>query len=177
EAQSMLAEWESKVRERIGASIFGADEETLEGVIVALLLDRKQSLATVELNTGGMLSSRLTLREVGGQAASTVFRGGLVLSDPHALGKALDLDLAPTESIAVVTRAAQRIRKLHETTLGLAVMLRDASDGSGVNMVVALVSDNASETLERSYGGHAGLAAQWTTSLALGLMWKYLKSV
>ena len=177
EAQSMLAEWESKVRERIGASIFGADEETLEGVIAALLVDRKQSLATVELNTGGMLSSRLTLREVAGQAASTVFRGGLVLSDPNALGQALDVDLAPAASIAVVTRVAQRIRELHETTLGLAVMLQDASDGAGVKSYVALVSDNASETIERSYGGHAGLAAQWTTSLALGLVWKHLKSV
>ena len=177
EAQSMLAEWESKVRERIGASIFGADEETLEGVIAALLVDRKQSLATVELNTGGMLSSRLTLREVAGQAASTVFRGGLVLSDPNALGEALDVDLAPAASIAVVTRVAQRIRKLHETTLGLAVMLQDASDGAGVKSYAALVSDNASETIERSYGGHSGLAAQWTTALALGLVWKHLKSV
>lgn len=174
-AQAMIAEMETKVRERIGGLIFGADNDTLEGVIAALLVDRRQSLSTVELNTGGMISSRLTLREVAGHAAKDVFRGGLVLSDPGALSKALEVDVAPAESAAIVARAAQRVRTIHTTTLGLSAMLVDAPGGVGIKIYVALVSDAGEETLERSYGGHAGLAPQWTSSLALGMVWKFLK--
>ncbi len=177
EAQAMLAAMESKVRERIGAWIFGVDDESLERVIAGRLADRRLTLATVELNTGGTISSRLTQREAAGPSMSEVFRGGLVLSDANALRKTLDVDVEPAEQLAVVTRAAQRVRTIHGTTLGLAAMLRDAPDGPGVQMVVALVADDRSETLERRYGGHSGLAAQWTASLALGLLWRHLKDV
>jgi nicotinamide mononucleotide (NMN) deamidase PncC len=174
-ALAAIAEMEAKVRERLGGLIFGADSDTLEGVIAALMVDRRQSLSTAELNTGGMISSRLTLREVAGLAAKDVFRGGLVLSDAGALSKALEVDVTPAESAAVIARAAQRVRKIHATTLGLAAMLADSPDGVGMKMYVALVSDAGEETLERSYGGHSGLAPQWTSSLALGMLWKFLK--
>jgi competence/damage-inducible protein CinA-like protein len=175
EAQALLAAMEARVRERIGAFIFGADEETLEGVILSRLADRHHTLATVELNTGGSISSRLTRRTSSGPSSNDAFRGGLVLSDANALRKALDVDVTPAEHLAVVTRAAQRIRAVHAATLGLAVMLREASDGPGFTVYVALVSAGGAETLERSYGGHADLSAQWTAALALGLVWKQLK--
>ena len=177
EAQAMLAEMESKVRERIGAVIFGADQDTLEGVIAALLIERQHSLATVELNTGGVLGSRLTSRETAGPAAGVVFRGALVLSDPSALSKTLDVEPVSPEATGVVTRAAQRVRQIHDTTLGLALILRETPDEPGLRITAALVSDSGSETLERSYGGHTGLAAQWSASLALGMMWRYLKNL
>jgi len=176
-AQGMLAALESKIRERIGSRIFGADDETLEGVIADLLAKRRLTLATVELNTGGTISSRLTRRAASGRPVSDVFRGGLVLSDANALSKTLDVDVQSAEHLAVVTRAAQRVRKIHDTSLGLAAMLRDETDEPGLPMTVALVSDAQTETLERRFGGHVGLAAQWTASLALGLLWKYLKSL
>jgi competence/damage-inducible protein CinA-like protein len=175
EARSLLAAMEAQVRERIGGVIFGADEDTLEGVIAGLLTDRQQTLATVELNTGGTISSRLTQRKADDQAADPAFRGGLVLSDANALRKTLDLDVEPAEQVGVVARAAQRVRQIHDTTLGLGVMLRDAPDGPGMQILAALVSDTQSETLERRFGGHPGLAAQWTASLVLGMLWKYLK--
>ncbi len=177
EAHALLSEMESKVRERIGAVIFGADEETLEDVIAALLFKRKHSLATVEMNTGGALSSRMTSRDAAGPAAKAAFRGALVLPDPGALSKSLDVEPAPTETIAVMTRAARRIRKIHGATLGLAVMLRDAPDGPGMQIYASLDSDTGHETLERSYGGHTALAAQWCASLALGMVWRFLKSL
>lgn len=176
EAQALAAEMESRIRNRIGILIFGADEETLEGVIASLLAERNDSLATVELNTGGTISSRLTTREPAIRAGSPVFRGGLVLSDPAAFDQALDADAAPSAALAVVVRAAQRIRELHATTLGLGVMLRNAEDRPGIGIYAALVTEAGSELMERSYGGHAELAPQWTSALALGLVWRYLKN-
>jgi len=38
------------------------------------------------------------------------------------------------------------------------------------------VSDTEAKSIERRYGGHTALAAQWAASLALGLLWRYLKA-
>ena len=176
EAWALLAAMEAQVRERIGKYVFGVDDDTLEGVIAALLADRGQTLAAVELNTGGALSSRLTRREEA-SAMSAVFRGGLVLSDADALRKMLDVEAKPAGQLAVARRAAQRVRMLHSATLGLAVMLRDAPDGQGVEMHAALAFGDDAKTLERRFGGHPGLAAQWTAALSLGMLWRYLRQL
>jgi len=184
EAQALIAAMEGRIRERLSARgrdiIFGADEETLESVIASLLAEKRMTLATVELNTGGTLSSRLTHREA--HAPSGVFRGGLVLSDPKALSKTLDVDVESAGHLGVVVRAAQRVRLIHDTSLGLAVMLGDTSPGettqseAGVPLVAALVWNGGSDTLDRRFGGHPGLVAPWTASLALGMLWRHLKS-
>jgi len=177
EAQAMLADMESRLRERIGKWIFGVDDETLEEIIAALLAHRRLTLATVELNTGGTISGRLTYNAAA-QPLREAYRGGLVLSDADALHKTLDVDDDPAGQVAVVTRAAERVRKIHGTSLGLGVMLRNATpDGEpGVSMLIGLVSDDTAKTLERRYGGHTALAAQWAASLALGLLWRYLRA-
>ena len=174
EGRAVLAALEEQVRRRIGVLIFGADDDTLEGVIAALLAERRMTLATVELNTGGTISSRLTQRAL--PAMHDVFRGGLVLSGPNALRKTLDVEVDPSEQVGAVARAAQRVRMIHDTALGLAAMVRDAREGeSGIPLYAALVWENGSETLERTYGGHPDLVAQWTASLALGMLWRHLR--
>jgi len=173
-AQKMIAEMETKVRERIDEHIFGADEQTLEGVIADLLANRHSALATVELNTGGAISSRLNAQDPSIRKAGQVFQGGLVLSDASSLPSTLNVDVRSAENLAMITRAAQRIRAIHRTPLGLGAMLVDSGDGPSMRIYAALVSDAGAETLERSYGGHAGLAPQWTSSLALGMVWRFL---
>ncbi|MCS7064676.1 MAG: nicotinamide-nucleotide amidohydrolase family protein, partial [Fimbriimonadales bacterium] len=54
--------------------VYGVDETTLEQVVVSLLREHGQSLATAESCTGGLLSHRIT--EVPG--SSEVFIGGVV---------------------------------------------------------------------------------------------------
>jgi len=178
DALRTLAEMEARVRERIGAWIFGADDDTLESVIAARLAEHGQTLATVELNTGGLVSSRLTLPRAKGQSdhasSPAAFVGGLVLSDPAALSKTLSVEVDSGGYAAVVVRAAQRIRAIHSATFGLAVMLTTADDGS-LRMYAGLAWEDGSETAERSYGGHAGLAAQFAASLGLGLVWRHVK--
>jgi len=177
EAHALLADMESRLRERIGKWVFGVDDETLEGIIAALLAQRRLTLATVELNTGGTISGRLTYNAAA-QPLREAYRGGLVLSDVNALRKTLDVTDDPAGHLAVVVRAAERVRKIHGTSLGLGVMLRDAvpDGGPGVSMLIALVSDTEAKSIERRYGGHTALAAQWAASLALGLLWRYLKA-
>jgi nicotinamide-nucleotide amidase len=74
EARALIAEPERKVREIVGDTVYGVDEDTLEGVVAAMLRERGLTLATAEGLTAGLLAS--TLANVPG--ASSFFRGGMV---------------------------------------------------------------------------------------------------
>jgi nicotinamide-nucleotide amidase len=78
EAQEMIQPMESEVLRRLGTVVFGADDETIEGIILGLLLTRGWTIATAESMTGGMVAGALT--SVPG--ASAVMRGGIVAYDP-----------------------------------------------------------------------------------------------
>lgn len=155
EAEALNADMERRVRERLNRDIFGADDDTLENVVARLLSDRQLTLASVEFGMGGLLGGRLAKV---GQA----FRGGLMLSQSDAS----DLDAA--------INAAREVRVTQASDLGLSAILRDVPDGKGQKWFVALVSANDQQTLERGFGGHTGIAAQWASTAALGLVWRQL---
>jgi nicotinamide-nucleotide amidase len=58
--ENILAEAEQIVRAELGSHIFGAEDDTLESVIVQLLTKRGETLALAESCTGGYISNRLT---------------------------------------------------------------------------------------------------------------------
>ncbi len=60
EARRLLAPLEEEVRRRLGEHVFGADEETLEAVVGALLRARGLRLALAESCTGGLVAERIT---------------------------------------------------------------------------------------------------------------------
>ncbi len=62
------------IQAELGSSIFSANDETLEGAVVRLLIADKETLATAESCSGGLLANRIT--NVPG--SSEVFRAGYV---------------------------------------------------------------------------------------------------
>jgi len=66
----MIDEVDAKVRERLPGLVMGVDDDTLEGVVDNLLMERGWTLAVAETLTGGMIAQRL----VANKAAS--FKGG-----------------------------------------------------------------------------------------------------
>jgi competence/damage-inducible protein CinA-like protein len=169
EIERLISEVEAQVRSRVGENIFGADDDALEGVIAGLLADLHLTLASVELGTGGLISGRLA------GAHNPSFRGGLVLSDFDAMHRTLSNAQTDELHQAAVIEAAHGIRNVHHSDLALAALLRDRTDGPGLQLFAALVSDDEVETLQRGFGGHSGLAAQWAANAALGLVWKVLR--
>ncbi|MEO1717772.1 MAG: competence/damage-inducible protein A [Planctomycetota bacterium] len=63
-----------QVRETLGAYVFGEDDQTQAGAIVALLAERRKTVATVESCTGGLLAGAITAVP----GSSSVFEKGLV---------------------------------------------------------------------------------------------------
>ena len=84
-ADALLSALDRRIREKLGASIFGIDDETLEEVVGRLLAARGATLSLAESCTGGLVSSRIT--RVAGSSAW--FRGGVVAYANEVKNKAL----------------------------------------------------------------------------------------
>jgi nicotinamide-nucleotide amidase len=77
EAQAQVAPVAQIIRERLGDLVFGEEEEDLQDAVARLLVDKRQTLATAEGVTAGLVAERLS--RVSG--ASMWYRGGLVAYD------------------------------------------------------------------------------------------------
>ncbi len=74
EAERLVAGVETRARALLGQHVFGVDDQTLQSAVLAMLIERKLTLATMESCTGGLLASLIT--DVPG--SSNAFLGGLV---------------------------------------------------------------------------------------------------
>ena len=157
EATALNAEMEQRVRDKVGQHVFGADDDSLEGVVARLLVDRHLTLASVESGTGGALGGRLA--HLGG-----AFYGGVTTADRALI------------DLAAVIEAARHIRSDRGSDLGLCAAVIDAPDQHGLRLMIALVTPDDVKTVERGFGGHKALAGQWASTAALGLVWRSVSS-
>ena len=87
EALSIMHPVEEKLEKIFGQSIWGKNEDTLEGVIAQLLVERTATVSVLETTTGGLLSSTLADAEAIGEA----FLGAHVISK-NKQGNSLGID-------------------------------------------------------------------------------------
>jgi len=93
----------------LGSSIFSAADETLEEVVVKLLMQRNQTLAIAESCTGGLLADRIT--NVPG--ASAVFLGGYVCYTNQTKIGMLNVDPQLIENHGAVSEQVARVLAEH----------------------------------------------------------------
>jgi nicotinamide-nucleotide amidase len=117
EADVVLASEEKLLRARLGEIVFGADDETMESVVLDLLRARGLTLGVAESVTGGLISSRLT--DVAG--ASTVFRGGIVSYVSEVKFEVLGVPEGPVVSAEAAEAMAVGVRRVVGADVGLAV--------------------------------------------------------
>ena len=97
------------IRSTLGPSVFSAADETLEEVIVKLLVQRNQTVAVAESCTGGLLANRIT--NVPG--ASAVFTAGYVCYANQAKIDMLDVDPQLIEKHGAVSEQVARALAEH----------------------------------------------------------------
>ncbi len=102
--QAHLAQAQAVLRERLGAVLYGEEQEDLEKIVVNLLRESHQTLAVAESCTGGWIAQRLTA--VAG--ASEVFLGGVVAYSNELKAKLLGVDPALLATHGAVSEAVAR---------------------------------------------------------------------
>jgi len=122
EALALIAALEAELRELFGDKIFGADDDTLEGIVGRILTERGETVATAESCTGGLLASRIT--DVPGSSA--YFMGGAVCYTAAAKTALAGVDPAliaengeVSEPVAIAL--ARGARERFGTTYGIGV--------------------------------------------------------
>ncbi|MFN2129639.1 MAG: CinA family nicotinamide mononucleotide deamidase-related protein [Anaerolineae bacterium] len=160
EADTMLAEMEGRIRERVDEVIFGVDDERLESVVVGLLGERSLTLAVAEVSSGGLLSGWLSDADLVGET----FVGGWVLTDRHAW--ALGGDGAQIrDQREEALQLAQQVCTATGAQTGLAVL-----NSGPEETVVEVVFDGQTYERVTRYRGHGEHAHAWVASLALDLV-------
>ena len=148
-AMELIAPVEADVRRRLGDLVFGADEETLEGVVVQRLLARRWWLGSIEVGAAGLLGSRLH----GHAGAEGVYRGGLAASGTAgALPPPLD-GLGPRPKGADLASAVSRWLG---TEVGVAVVVTEDPAGPEAGRVVgriSVVTPERTDEKEYTFGG------------------------
>jgi nicotinamide-nucleotide amidase len=155
EAEALVADFEAKIRERLGDAIYGTDEVTLEAVVADLLQERNMTVAVAETITQGDIIRRLSAHE-------KVFRGGVVAGDGGGLALLLQMEEAGMSGEAGAAAIAQGLQRSWKTSLGLAVL--DDEEG---NPWVAIASADGPSTRRLRFRGRDRRARSWATTVAL----------
>jgi nicotinamide-nucleotide amidase len=142
------------IRNKLGGSIFSDNDEALEEVVVRLLEQGKQTLATAESCTGGLIADRIT--NVSG--ASKVFLAGYVTYANSAKSDILNVDSKLIDKHGAVSEAVARAmadgaRTRAASTFGLATTgiagPGGGSDEKPVGTVYIALASRDSETVVR----------------------------
>jgi nicotinamide-nucleotide amidase len=141
EADRMIAEVEGQMRERLGAQIFGVDEDTLEGVALKAASERTWNLVAVESGLSGVLRRRLS--NVSSQNLLGV--ASVPLSEGQLSEYLYDLQ---TEYNA-------------RTALGISAF----PEKRVVEM--ALITPEGTQERRLTFGGHPALLPRWAVNVAL----------
>jgi nicotinamide-nucleotide amidase len=142
------------IRRELGVSIFSDNDEALQEIVVRLLNQRKQTLATAESCTGGLIANRIT--DVSG--ASEVFLAGYITYANSAKSDILNVDPKLIDKHGAVSEAVARAmaegaRKRGASTYGLATTgiagPTGGSDQKPVGTVYIALASEDSETIVR----------------------------
>ena len=161
---------EARARGVIGEAVFGADDDTMESVVLALLRSRRLTLGLAESVTGGLISARLT--DVPG--ASDVLRGAVVPYHRALKTEVLGVpDVAAVSSEMVLAMAAGACRVLG-ADVGLATSGAagpDSHEGAEPGTVwIGLHLDGEGEAVKVRFNMARPMVRQLSTITALNLL-------
>jgi nicotinamide-nucleotide amidase len=176
EAEAQIAAVEAELRTRLGQNIYGADDDSLEAVVLELLRLRGETLAVAESCTGGLLANRIT--DVPG--ASSVFDRGLVTYSNRAKEELLGVPAVVIQeqgavSAEVASLMAKGVRNRAGTDWGIGITGIAGPGGGSAEKPVglvyfALVGSGVSLVRERRWSAERQVFKYRTTQAVLDLL-------
>lgn len=180
EADEQVRRVETVIRQRLGDLVFGTGDEELEDVVVRLLQEKRQTLATAESITGGGVAHRIC--RVPG--ASNSFRGGIVAYTDAAKHQLLGVPQDILEQHGAVSELVARAMAngarerfgvdLAVATTGFAGPTGGTPSEPIGTVYVAVAHAAGTEVLRTVWGGERTEVMNRTARLALNQVRLYL---
>ncbi len=177
-AEALNAALEARIRERLGAFIFGVDEESYEGVLNALLGTSGLTIATAETAFGSAVAQ--TLKAMAGR--ERFFRLGVTVVDPQTAAQLLSVPPALWQEGAGVNAGlakalAEAVRRLAGADLGLGITgCANEAKGQDHQIYIALASAEKTECSEQRWPARMRFIENRMTKQALDLLKKRLSA-
>jgi nicotinamide-nucleotide amidase len=180
-AEAMIAPLQREIELRLSGFVFGTDETTLPGAILALAQAQGRSIAAAESCTGGRIAAALT--SVAG--ASKSFTGSIVAYGDSVKierlgvpGETIDRYGAVSEEVALAMASGARRALRADVAVGVTGIAGPdgGSAGKPVGLVWVALDDGrgTSFACRLQLGGDREAVAQRASIAALGVMWKHL---
>lgn len=167
ECDAKIAATKQQIHERLGALVFGEEDEQLEHVIVRELNRRGQTVAVADEVTGGVLSLWLTAAA----DSERCFQGGVI--GPAAVGHVFNVP-APNEHVENVlheraSQLAQQTRERFNSDFAIAIAGSLKTDGIP-RLSLALADANSVEVQEHIPVADVSFARNRAAKSALDLL-------
>ncbi|MBM7623250.1 competence/damage-inducible protein A [Sporohalobacter salinus] len=180
-ADNLINEVETELRDRLGDSIFGVDNEIMEQVVGDKLKEESLTLAVAESCTGGLIGHRIT--NVSG--SSDYFKQGVVVYSNQAKKDLVQVKKETLSKYGAVStetacEMAQGVKELANTDLGIAVTGIAGPTGGSEEKPVGLVymglaTDEQVKGFKFKFHGSRKQIKYLTSQYALDNLRKYLE--
>ena len=160
----------AEIHKHLGKLVYGEGDDELQDVVLRLLGQRGQTLASAEIATAGLVAQWLAKAGGGGGR----YRGGLVAADEAAMTRSLPLGSGPRPRTAA-KRSSARWRSLvassFKPTLAWpsAPCPRSATAGEARQVHFALASAGGVQTFHVSSGIHPDIVGDYCAKHAINL--------
>ncbi len=139
EAEKLCVPVIEEIKSRLGAYVYGIDAESIEQRVVALLKEKKMTIATAESCTAGYISKRIT--DISG--ASSVFGFGAVTYSNEIKHRILGVKNETLEKYGAVSEQTARemaagIRRVSGADIGISVTGIAGPNSDGTDKPVGL---------------------------------------
>ena len=174
-AQALLAPLEKEIRQRLQPWVYGMDDETLDGVVAALLRARHARLALIETNTSGRVAAAFS------QANRDVLASTMQVMTVVELAKALGLEAVVAPDEAAAGAAAAALRAQAGAAYAIALLGSDGLDqgfwsANRGETWLGLATPSGISTQRFSVGGSDEFTGQWLAVYTLNTLRRHLLS-
>ena len=172
-ADVLIEPVQDEILARLGPAVFGIDDQTIEAVLLEMLVERGWTLGTAESATGGMIAARMT--SISGSSAA--YRGSVVAYDAGIKSDLLDVSSHSIDTYGIVSpevarEMAEGAASRLDADVTVAVTGAAGPDPHGQpagTMVVAVRTPIESRTRVLKMPGDRERVRAYTTTAALHL--------